>query len=293
MWVVPTGGGNVIGTGSSVSSDIPIISNTTTTGITDSGFNISQIPGLVPSTATVTISIASPAVVTWAGHGLQPNAPVYFCTSGALPTGLAACVPGTGSTMSPNSYGANPTLYYVIGSSITTNTFQVATSIANAKAGIAVNTTGTQSGTQTAFANSAACAGCIGEHIYTVVPPTGAGDVLCNNSSPDTVWASITLQPGIWQVWGAAGVFGSSGAVFSTNHSSYGVGITGICSTPYCGTTDWHLTTNNSNGVLFPYNASIIPIYSANTVVNAVSEPVWTGTTIATCFGDLHAVRIH
>jgi hypothetical protein len=92
--------------------------------------------------ATVTITIATPAVITLTGHGITGSpagsnnggiCPVVFATSGALPTGLTAA-----------------TVYYTIGSSLTTNTFEVATSIANAIAGTAVATSGTQSGTQTA-----------------------------------------------------------------------------------------------------------------------------------------------
>jgi hypothetical protein len=78
---------------------------------------------------TVTISIANPGVVTWANHGLTANAPVVFNTSGALPTGFATGV-----------------IYYVVGTSITTNTFEVST----APNGTAINTSGSQSGTQTA-----------------------------------------------------------------------------------------------------------------------------------------------
>lgn len=81
------------------------------------------------ASATVTISIASPGVVTWTAHGLSANQPIVFSTTGALPTGLTA-----------------GTRYYVIGSSITTNTFQVSTT----PGGTAINTSGTQSGTQSA-----------------------------------------------------------------------------------------------------------------------------------------------
>lgn len=42
------------------------------------------------TSATVTISNASPGVVTWTGHGLAVNTPVVFTTTGALPTGLTA-----------------------------------------------------------------------------------------------------------------------------------------------------------------------------------------------------------
>ena len=74
---------------------------------------------------TVTISIASPAVITWTAHGLSNGTPVYLSSSGALPTGLAI-----GLT------------YYVI--NVTANTFQLATTVG----GSAINSSGTQSGTQ-------------------------------------------------------------------------------------------------------------------------------------------------
>lgn len=81
-------------------------------------------------TATVTITIASPGVVTWNFHGLSTGTPVVFTTTGALPTGITA-----------------GTTYYVI--AVDASTFQIATSFANALAGTAVNTSGSQSGTHT------------------------------------------------------------------------------------------------------------------------------------------------
>jgi microcystin-dependent protein len=80
--------------------------------------------------STATISIASPGVVTWNNHGLSANDPVKFTTTGALPTGLT-----TGTT------------YYVVGASITTNTFQ----LSETAGGTAINTSGSQSGTHTAI----------------------------------------------------------------------------------------------------------------------------------------------
>lgn len=44
----------------------------------------------VSPTLAVTISNASPAVVTWANHMLANNTPIYFTTSGALPDGVTA-----------------------------------------------------------------------------------------------------------------------------------------------------------------------------------------------------------
>lgn len=82
-------------------------------------------------TATVTITIATPCVVTWTGHGLREGAPVVFTTTGALPTGLTA-----------------GTVYYV-GRSPAANTFNVSTTVANAAAGTFIATTGSQSGVQT------------------------------------------------------------------------------------------------------------------------------------------------
>ena len=90
---------------------------------------------IVPA-AVVAITIASPGVITWTSHGLAANAPVQLTTTGALPTGL----------VSQNSIGGQQ-IYYVVGASITANTFQVSL----APGGAAINTSGTQSGTQTAF----------------------------------------------------------------------------------------------------------------------------------------------
>ncbi len=82
--------------------------------------------------ATVTITIASPAVVTWTAHGLLESQSVVFSTTGALPTGLT---PGV--------------VYYVVGASITTDTFQVSAT----PGGAAINTSGAQSGVHTCYCN--------------------------------------------------------------------------------------------------------------------------------------------
>lgn len=77
---------------------------------------------------TMTVTIASPGVVTSTGHGLAANQQIRFATTGALPTGITA-----------------GTLYYVIATGLTADTFQFSTSVG----GAAVNTSGTQSGTHT------------------------------------------------------------------------------------------------------------------------------------------------
>jgi hypothetical protein len=82
------------------------------------------------TSATVTMTIASPCVVTWNAHGLAANTPITFTTTGALPTGLSV-----------------GTIYYVLAP--TTNSFNVSATAG----GAAINTSGTQSGTHTATAN--------------------------------------------------------------------------------------------------------------------------------------------
>jgi hypothetical protein len=82
----------------------------------------------VPKSATVTISNASPGVVTWTGHGLVANTPVVFSTTGALPTGLTA-----GTT-------------YYVKTVLDVNTFTVSAT----PGGTVVNTSSVGSGVQTA-----------------------------------------------------------------------------------------------------------------------------------------------
>jgi hypothetical protein len=85
-----------------------------------------------------TISIASPAVVSWPGMpaGTQNGQPIAFFTTGALPTGLTA----------------GPNVYYYI-QNLSGTTFNVSSGSA---VGPIVNTSGTQSGTHTPVTGSAA-----------------------------------------------------------------------------------------------------------------------------------------
>lgn len=99
---------------------------------------------------TVTMTIASPCVVTKTNHGFQTGDQVWFTTTGALPTGLAV-----------------NTVYYVI--YVNANTFRLATSLANANAGTAINTSGSQSGTHTVN----------GDSMWTSITPSvdGSGNI--------------------------------------------------------------------------------------------------------------------
>lgn len=85
----------------------------------------------VAKSSTVTITIASPGVVSWTSHGLQAGQQVRLTTTGALPTGLAIS-----------------TTYFVV--SVDANSFQLSAT----QNGSAINTSGTQSGTHTMTATS-------------------------------------------------------------------------------------------------------------------------------------------
>lgn len=79
--------------------------------------------------AAATITIASPAIVTWTAHGQREGTPVVLTTTGALPTGLVA-----------------NRIYYAL--SVQTNTMRLSAT----PGGAPIVTTGTQSGTHTATA---------------------------------------------------------------------------------------------------------------------------------------------
>jgi hypothetical protein len=123
----------VAGTSNTAGQDLTITGSQPTGTGTAGNIVLSTAFSNAVGTATVTITIATPAVVTWTAHGLVTGSPVVFTTTGALPTGITA---GT-------------TYYAITSSTLGANTFQIATSVANAQAGTAVATSGTQSGTHT------------------------------------------------------------------------------------------------------------------------------------------------
>jgi hypothetical protein len=82
------------------------------------------------NSATVTITIATPGVVTMNSHGFFHGQRIQITTSGALPTGLTAS-----------------TTYFV--ETIDANSFYLCTSLADVAAGTRIATSGSQSGTHT------------------------------------------------------------------------------------------------------------------------------------------------
>lgn len=139
---------------------------------------------IVPSLGTFTVTIASPAVVSKTAHGLATGDQIYFTTTGALPTGLTA-----------------NTLFYVI-RDIDANSFHVANTRANAYAGTAINTSGSQSGTHTLWD----CPYGLGDGSTTFTLPDFRGRVLAgldrNGSS----------AAGLLTLLNSEGVYGNLGA---------------------------------------------------------------------------------
>lgn len=83
-------------------------------------------PSALSALISVSISVASPAAITWTGDSISINTPVQFFTSGTLPTGITA-----GTT-------------YYVKNFVSSSSFTVSTTLG----GPAVNTTGSQSGQQ-------------------------------------------------------------------------------------------------------------------------------------------------
>jgi len=98
--------------------------------VSDSSQQANVNTGTVTSSTlgTCTMTIASPAVISYTNHLLSINDIVTFTTTGSLPTGISVGVD-----------------YYIISSGFGASSFRISTSLG----GAAVNTSGSQSGTHT------------------------------------------------------------------------------------------------------------------------------------------------
>ena len=218
----------------------------TTTNDNATAGNIGElISSNCPTAATtVTITIANPAVITWTAHGITSACPVVFTTTGALPTGLTAAT----------------VTYYVVPSSITTNTFQVATTVANALAGTSVTTTGTQSGTQ-----------------------TGTEAAVLSSGLPTDV-TGISLTAGDWDVWGMLWTV-PAGSTTSTLQTAW-VSTTSVTepASPSLASplTQFWMTSPAGGGVDIPTGIGRVSVSS--------STPVYLGTSITFAVSTMKAI---
>lgn len=205
------------------------------------------VSSLAPNgAATVTMTIATPAVVTWASNPYtgtrNSTAPIVFTTTGALPTGVTA-----------------GTTYWVIGSSISGNTFQIATSIANALAGTAVATTGTQSGTHTGTPQ-------------TTLTTTTAVSI-----------AAISLPAGDWDLDGIVSFLPANTTSVTAFNGSFSIALNTLDVTPgrvvgppmgtvvYGGATGVHIAMPHYRFSLSATTTIYLTGYSAFTVAGNVS----------------------
>lgn len=204
---------------------------TTTNDNAATGYIGEYISNVAPNTtSTVTITIASPGVITWTAHGLTANIPVTFSTTISLPTGLTA-----------------GTTYYIVGASITANTFQVATTIANAILGTAVNTSGSQSGVQ-----------------------TGVSSVNLANNTAAAVTA-IQLTAGDWDVYGTI-QFVSAGSAIATawiTSISQSVALAAGYSPAY---SELHTATQTGQQLTLPAGSGIREPLSGTTTIYLIAQ---------------------
>lgn len=144
---------------------------------------------IVPSIGTFTVTLATPGVFTLTAHGLVTGDQVYLTTTGALPTGLSA-----------------NTLYYVV--KIDANTFNLATSRANAYAATKIATSGSQSGTHTLRS----CPYGLGDGTSTFNVPDARGRVLAGN---DLMGLTAASRLALARSQGTYGNLGATGGAES------------------------------------------------------------------------------
>ena len=199
LWLAGYGASNIYGGGAAASA------NNTFTNPT------------LPATAqsTVTITNASPAVITWTGHKHANGDRVHFTTGGALPTGIT-----------------QNTTYYVINANVSAGTFQISLT----SGGAAINTSSAGSGTHTGkvnfskvriggFNGSAAVYAEANGIIYTIGDDTNyqTGQNVTGSTAATRTWARMQGQLFAFTDWQVSGPRTNYGVhMLCTNgHSRY------------------------------------------------------------------------
>ena len=217
------------------------------------------------ASATATMTIATPCVVTWTAHGLWDGATVRFTTTGALPTGLAVI-----------------TDYFV--TKIDANTFNLSTTLANQVAGTKITTSGSQSGVHTVF-NYTSVRGTgaattelqllngvyVNKYDITNGPlatkGTYVGSVYFNASSQiDLKFGSVAAGygeafVGVWNAYNQVKVSGTVGtstaswgvsasqAVFNSSATARVSAISGLATTPLCCHVAGYITCDGATSI--------------------------------------------
>lgn len=149
---------------------------------------------------TATISIATPAVVSFVAHGLLAGDSIRFTTTGALPTGLVV-----------------GTRYFVMTAGLTANTFQVSLTIT----GVAINTSGTQSGIHTLIETTPIA---VGFNDTTKLPTIDQKSYLNAITGMISMYGGAAAPTGFLLCNGQAVSRTTFASLFAVTSTSYGVG---------------------------------------------------------------------
>ncbi len=123
--------------------------------------------------ATVTLTIASPGVVNWTGHGLSNGDGFVFATTGALPTGIIAGKP-----------------YFV--RVLDANSFNIAST---PESSVGLGFTGSQSGVQTAYCINVYSTNTTNPRTNALVTPSGT-DLICSGADNTFLWLGTVQASG-------------------------------------------------------------------------------------------------
>lgn len=189
---------------------------------------------------TVTMTIASPCVVSLTAHGLSNDDPVVFTTSGALPTGLTA-----------------GTVYYVVNKN--TDDFQVSATVG----GSAINTSGSQSGTHTVATGNDANDGSAATRAGAWLTPQHAADVV---GSLDANAYSVTIQIADSTYLGGSNV--DVMAVMARPRNAKFFGISGNGTTP--GNVVFDGVDQTARGITLGFREDVFAL-NAGVVVDEIS----------------------
>lgn len=161
--------------------------------------NVKLTAASLTTLGTTTITIASPAVVTLNSHGLIAGDSVQFTTTGALPTGITAS-----------------TDYFVIATSLTTNQFEISTTVG----GTAITTTGTQSGVHTLYRTTPFAVG----NDDTRIPTTSGAQFIAASTGMMVMFAGTSTPTGFLLCDGSAVSRTTNAALFAVISTNYGIG---------------------------------------------------------------------
>jgi len=210
------------------------------------------------NTRSATITSANPGVVTLNNHGLVANRPVIFHSTKLLPAGLA-----------PN------TTYYVVGASITTNTFRVSAT----SGGAAINTTAltTTFAASTTITTSAAHNLKVGQ-IVQFAGTVGSGFSVATDYWVTAIGSSTTFSASATPTGSAISSSVATGGTLSSTGSHY-CSTVGALPTGVTEGTTYFVQTAGLTANAFRISTSFggADINTSGTVTGSPVYNVWTG----------------